>query len=204
MAFQWAAPVASIINFGEIKVGSGGSAFLIAEKIENHGVLMAPDGTLGLYAGKQVLMSERPDGRGLSVEVRLPEGSVDNQGQLVADAGSILVHAQTVNQNGLVQANSVRERNGVIELLASDSVSLGANSVVAAEGDARVRQPWRADHGQVRRHVRRCRGLARFGRGGRPRRPRRPGGAFRALHGGHPFLRGRPGAPRLRRRFAPD
>ena len=134
--FSGPPPAASIVNYGEIKVSPGGSAFLIAEKVENHGVLMAPDGTLGLYAGKQVLMSERPDGRGLSVEVRLPEGSVDNQGKLVADAGSILVHAQTVNQNGLLQANSVRQQNGVIELVASDSVSLGANSVIAAEGDA--------------------------------------------------------------------
>ena len=133
--FSGPPPSASIINFGEIKVNSGGSAFLIAEKVENHGVLMAPDGTLGLYAGKEVLMSERPDGRGLSVEVTLPEGSVDNQGKLVADAGSILLRAQTINQNGLLQANSIRQQNGVIELVASDSVNLGANSVITAQGD---------------------------------------------------------------------
>ena len=139
--FNGPPPAASIVNYGEIKVGSGGSAFLIAEKIENHGVLMAPDGTLGLYAGKKVLMSERPDGRGLSVEVQLPEGSVDNQGKLVADAGSILVQAQTVNQNGIVQANSVREHNGVIELVASQSVNLGPTSVLTAEGDATALSP---------------------------------------------------------------
>ena len=133
--FSGPPPAASIVNYGEIKVSSGGSAFLIAEKIENHGVLMAPDGTLGLYAGKNVLMSERPDGRGLSVQVQLPEGSVDNQGRLVADAGSILIHGQTVNQNGILQANSVQERNGVIELRASDTVNLGANSLIAAQGD---------------------------------------------------------------------
>ena len=133
--FSGPPPAASVINYGQIRVNSGGSAFLIAEKVENHGLLVAPDGTLGLYAGKQVLMSERPDGRGLSVEVRLPEGSVDNQGRLVADGGSILIHAQTVNQNGLLQANSVRDRNGVIELLATDSVNLGANSLISAQGD---------------------------------------------------------------------
>ena len=134
--FSGPPPAASIVNYGEIRVHSGSSAFLIAEKIENHGLLMAPDGTLGLYAGKEVLMSERPDGRGLSVQVQLPEGSVDNQGKLVADGGSILIHAQTVNQNGILQANSVRDRNGVIELLASDSVNLGANSLITAQGDA--------------------------------------------------------------------
>src|SRR6185369_3226295 len=94
--FNGPPPLASIVNYGEIKVNSGGSAFLIAEKIENHGVLMAPDGTLGLYAGKEVLISERPDGRGLSAQVDLPEGSVDNQGKLIADGGSIFLHARTV------------------------------------------------------------------------------------------------------------
>ena len=121
-------PLASIVNYGEIRAQSGGSIFMVAEKIENHGVLSAPDGTLGLYAGKDVLISERPDGRGLSAHVRLPEGSVDNTGRLIADAGSIALHAQVVNNDGIVQANSIRERNGVIELVASGKIELGAHS----------------------------------------------------------------------------
>ncbi|WP_160164651.1 filamentous hemagglutinin N-terminal domain-containing protein [Pedosphaera parvula] len=129
-------PVASIINYGQIQTASGGSLFMVAEKIENHGILSAPDGTLGLYAGKNVLISERPDGRGLSVHVELPEGSVDNTGKLVADAGTIALSAKVVNQNGLIQANSVRERNGVVELVASEAVNLGEQSVVSAAGDA--------------------------------------------------------------------
>ena len=139
--FNGAPPTASIINYGQIKVAQGGSLFLVAEKIQNHGVLMAPDGTLGLYAGKEVLLSERPDGRGLSAKVTLPEGSIDNTGRLIADAGTIALHAQVVNQNGLVQANSVRERNGVIELLASESINLGPHSELRADGDAAAASP---------------------------------------------------------------
>src|ERR1041385_5471761 len=134
--FNGTPPLASIINYGEIKAQSGGSLFMVAEKIENHGVLSAPDGTLGLYAGKEVLISERPDGRGISASVKLPEGSIDNTGKLIADAGSIALHASVVNNSGLVQANSVRERNGVIELVASEGVTLDAASVVQASGDA--------------------------------------------------------------------
>ena len=78
--FNGAPPAASIINYGQITAASGGSLFLVAEKIQNHGVLTAPDGTLGLYAGKEVLISERPDGRGLSAKVALPAGSIDNTG----------------------------------------------------------------------------------------------------------------------------
>ncbi len=70
---------------------------------------MAPDGTLGLYAGKEVLMSERPDGRGVSMKVNLPDGSVDNYGKLIADGGTIALNAQVVNQNGIVQADSMRK-----------------------------------------------------------------------------------------------
>ncbi len=77
-----------------------------------------------------------PDGRSLSAKVTLPQGSVDNEGKLIADGGTIAALAHTVNNNGLVQANSVRNNNGVIELLASDSVNLGADSVISAQGNS--------------------------------------------------------------------
>jgi len=128
-------PLASIVNYGQIQVGAGKSLFLIAENIENHGDLAAPDGDVGLYAGDSVLVSERPDGRGLSAVVQLPAGSVDNFGRVTADGGSIIMQAQVVNQNGILQANSVAEKNGVIELVASDELNLGASSQILARGD---------------------------------------------------------------------
>src|SRR6267378_3546087 len=47
--YQGPPPAANIINYGEIKAHSGGSLFLIAEGIENHGLLSAPDGKIELY-----------------------------------------------------------------------------------------------------------------------------------------------------------
>jgi len=67
--------------------------------------------------------------------VKLPTGSVNNSGQLVADAGTILACAQVVNQSGIVEANSVQSVNGIIELDASSSLTLGANSQITANGD---------------------------------------------------------------------
>ena len=128
-------PLASIVNYGQVKVGEGKSLYLIAEQIENHGELTAPGGDVGLYAGQEVLLSERADGRGFSANVKLPSGSVNNFGQITADAGAIALQAQVVNQNGLIQANSVQNVNGVIELVAGDSLNLGANSVISARGD---------------------------------------------------------------------
>src|SRR6267142_2489523 len=134
-------PTAKIINYGHLDVGQGGSAFLISNEIENHGSITAQEGQIGLFAGKQVLLSQRPDGRGLSARVTLPQGSVSNDGELIADAGTIAMHAQMVNQGGLVQANSVRENNGVIELIASDAINLGPNSILSAQGDTQTTSP---------------------------------------------------------------
>ncbi len=131
-------PLAKIVNYGQIKVGTEKSLYLIAEQIENHGELSAPDGDVGLYAGQSVLVSERPDGRGLSATMRLPGGSVNNYGQITASAGTIALQAQVVNQNGLIQADSVQNHNGVIELVASESLNLGANSQILARGDDSV------------------------------------------------------------------
>jgi filamentous hemagglutinin family protein len=129
-------PTAKIINYGQISIGNHGSAYLIANDIENNGSISAPGGNIGLYAGQQVLLSDRPDGRGLSAAVTLPQGSVDNSGKLVADAGTIALNARVVNQGGLIQANSIQEQNGVIELVAGDSLNLSASSVISAKGDS--------------------------------------------------------------------
>ncbi len=123
-----------IINYGRLETADGGSLFLIAREIENKGSLSAQGGTVGLLSAQEVMISERPDGRGLSVKVNVPKGTVDNSGRIQADAGRVLMHASVVNQRGVVQANSIRERNGVIEIFASDTIGLSAGSKVAADG----------------------------------------------------------------------
>jgi len=133
--FNGPPPLASIVNYGQIQVGNGGSAFLIADKVENHGDIEAPGGSVGLASGQTVLLSERPDGRGMSMEVTLPKGSVNNYGTIVADGGTIAMNARVVNQDGFVQANSVRDHDGTIELVAADQLTLGENSRISARGD---------------------------------------------------------------------
>ena len=134
-SFDTPPPTAKIINYGQINIAGGGAAYLIANDVENNGTISAPGGKIGLYAGERVLVSTSPDGRGLSAQATIPQGLVDNNGNLVADAGSIALQAQMVNQNGLIQANSAKEVNGTIELVGGNSVSLGANSVISAQGD---------------------------------------------------------------------
>jgi len=128
-------PLASIVNYGQIAAGSGHGLFLIAEQINNQGTLNVPGGQVGLYAGESVLLSERPDGRGVSANVTIPTGSIDNCGKITVNAGEIALDAQVVNQNGIIQADSVQNQNGIISLVASDQLNLGANSQILARGD---------------------------------------------------------------------
>jgi filamentous hemagglutinin family protein len=140
-SFDGPPAAAPIVNYGHLQTASGGSLFLIAKQIDNQGTIQAPGGMAALVAGQQVLLSDRPNGLGLSAPVQLPAGSVDNQGRIVADAGQVLLQAQTVNNSGVIQANSVREKNGVIELYASDEVQLAGTSVIQANGDAEGTSP---------------------------------------------------------------
>ncbi len=133
--FSGMPPLASIVNYGQIQVGQGRSLFLIAEDIKNYGTLNAPQGNIELAGGQEVLVSDSPDGRGLSAKVQMPEGSVDNFGNITADAGTIALQAKVVNEDGIIQANSVQNEGGVIELTASDDLTLGANSQISANGD---------------------------------------------------------------------
>ncbi len=133
--FSGPPPSAQIVNYGQIQVGTGKSLFLIAADIENHGALNAPGGSVDLAAGQSVLVSESPDGRGLSAVVTLPQGTVDNFGRITAAGGDIMMQAKVVNQGGLVQADSVQNQNGVISLVASETLSLGASSQILARGD---------------------------------------------------------------------
>ena len=137
-AVDLAPPTARIVNYGTITVGKGGAAFLLGMDIENHGTIQAPGGTVGLYGGEEVVVSERPDGRGLSARVQLPAGTIRNAGRLMADAGMVALHSQVVNQDGLIQANSVRENHGVIEIVAADAITLEAHSTLEAKGDSGV------------------------------------------------------------------
>jgi filamentous hemagglutinin family protein len=133
--FNGPPPRAAIVNYGRLQVGESGSLFLIGDHIANHGALSAPGGSVRLEAGSSVLLSQRPDGLSLSSAVRLPAGSIDNTGRVTADAGSIALHAAVVNQSGLLQTDSIRERNGIIEVGATDTLNLGETSHISARGD---------------------------------------------------------------------
>lgn len=121
-------------NEGEITAGSFG-AYLFAHNVENAGIIRSAGGHIALAAGASAYLSNRPDGRGLFVEVNAPTGQATNLKDLVADGGQVSLFGKVVNQSGLIQANSVREVNGRVELIASEAVTLADGSRILAKGE---------------------------------------------------------------------
>ena len=120
-------------NAGTIH-GNYDGVYLLAPNVENTGVITSPGGNIVLAAGATAYLSNRPDGRGFLAEIKAPAGQAVNVKDLIADGGNITLAGRVVNQEGLVQANSVREKNGKIELYASETLTLKAGSQTLAKG----------------------------------------------------------------------
>ena len=108
--------------------------YLLAPNVENSGVITSPGGNIVLAAGAKAYLSNRPDGRGFFAELSNPLGQAVNLKDLIADGGNITLAGRVVNQAGLIQANSVRERNGKIEIYASETLTLKSSSQTIAKG----------------------------------------------------------------------
>jgi filamentous hemagglutinin family protein len=120
-------------NAGTIQ-GQYGGVYLLAPNVENSGIITSPQGNIVLAAGAKAYLSNRPDGRGFLAELSNPLGQAVNVKDLIADGGNITLAGRVVNQSGLIQANSVREKNGKIELYASEALTLKAGSQTFAKG----------------------------------------------------------------------
>jgi len=131
--FQGTGVEGTVKNMGTIQ-GSHDGVYLLAPNVENSGVITSPGGNIVLAAGAKAFLSSRPDGRGFLAELSNPLGQSANLKDLIADGGMITMAGRVVNQTGLIRADSVREQNGKIELLASEAVTLQDGSRTLARG----------------------------------------------------------------------
>ncbi|MCG3175158.1 MAG: hypothetical protein MOGMAGMI_00080 [Candidatus Omnitrophica bacterium] len=132
--FFQSGPAASVVNDGVITTGEGG-AYLLGGAVLNRGTILSRAGHVELAAGSRMTLALDPQGY-LSVavteEVREavegPEGRLSaaaaNTGTLRADGGVVVLTAETVgavfdhavNQEGLIEADTVGTREGRIFL----------------------------------------------------------------------------------------
>ncbi len=117
----------AVINHGTITSAPGGYVALLGRQVSNQGTISAPGGTAALGAGSAVSLSFDAS-RLLSMRVDQSTFTTlaENKQLIVADGGQVLMSAgaknsllaSVVNNTGVVQAQTVANRNGQIVLLA--------------------------------------------------------------------------------------
>ncbi|MGU3497155.1 GLUG motif-containing protein, partial [Xanthobacteraceae bacterium A53D] len=128
---------ASVINYGTI--GSlGGDVALIARKVENAGTITAPEGTVGLAAGYEVLVRDAAlsDGKivvrvgGADTEAKTSGVIRATEVELKANGGN--VYALAGNTSSVTKATGVATRGGRIFLTAGDGGTVEVSQTVVA------------------------------------------------------------------------
>ncbi|MES2510367.1 MAG: filamentous hemagglutinin N-terminal domain-containing protein [Pseudomonadota bacterium] len=127
----------SIVNRGTISAADGGYVALLGKSVSNQGVISAKLGSVALAAGNAITMDVTGDGLlNISVAQGAVNALVENGGMIQADGGRVLLTAQAagnllhtvVNNTGLIQAQTIVNRNGTILLLGdmqSGTMSVG-------------------------------------------------------------------------------
>lgn len=117
---------ASVSNEGEIRVAEGGVLALIAPVVTNTGTLAATQGSVLMAAADAVSVTLQD---GSLVSYTLDKGNlqalVDNGGIIQAEGGHVVLTAKgldalskaVVNHSGVIEAQTVSTKNGVVELL---------------------------------------------------------------------------------------
>ncbi len=136
----------SIINQGTINATDGGYVALMGRNVSNQGVISARLGSVALAAGEAVTLDVAGDGMlNVSVSKGAVNALVENGGLIRADGGQVLLTAQAagsllhtvVNNTGVIQAQTIENRNGTILLLGdmqTGSVNVGGTLDASAPG----------------------------------------------------------------------
>jgi len=142
-------PDASIVNQGRITATSGGFAALVAPGVRNSGTITATLGTVTLAAGNTfsldmygdrlitLAVNDQIASKVIDVATGKPLTSlVTNDGRIRANGGRVELTAaaartvvdSVINTSGIIQANSIGRRNGMIVLGGATSSSKGAGA----------------------------------------------------------------------------
>src|SRR6266516_2437182 len=148
-------PDASIVNQGRITASSGGFAALVAPGVRNSGTITATLGTVALASGNSFTLDMYGDklvtlavndqiaSKVIDVATGRPLKSlVSNEGKIRANGGRVELTAaaaravvdSVINTSGVIKANSIGRRNGMIVLSAATSASKPADASGRAGG----------------------------------------------------------------------
>jgi filamentous hemagglutinin family protein len=142
-------PDASIVNQGRITAASGGFAALVAPGVRNSGTITATLGTVALVSGNSftldlygdklitLAVNDQIASKVIDVATGRPLKSlVSNEGKIRANGGRVELTAaaartvvdSVINTSGVITANSIGRRNGMIVLSAATGASKPAGA----------------------------------------------------------------------------
>ncbi|MBP7216198.1 MAG: filamentous hemagglutinin N-terminal domain-containing protein [Candidatus Omnitrophica bacterium] len=141
----------SIINEGSLVAKEKGSIALLARHIENQGTIEAKLGTVLLASGNKITLSLDQSNlisfaidEALQQQLEGIDTGIANEGTILADGGRVTIEVATVkdilknsiNQQGIIRANSIKHHNGSIELVATNTIVNTGTLDVSSNEDA--------------------------------------------------------------------
>jgi len=158
-----------IINQGNIVIKNGGYACLLSQSVQNEGIIQAELGTVVLASGQKLTLAldDLNDisvviDEGVKNEVFGPDGekldsAVKNSGTISADGGKVILTAKvlnkvfdySINNTGIVQAKSLVNNNGVVELVAEGAPIYNIGKVEAGEVRVETKQADVINKGEI-------------------------------------------------------
>lgn len=129
----------NVSNLGTLKVSDGGYLVLLGKEVSNSGTLTANRGSVVMASADSAILDFY--GNGL-VKAKLSgdalQAVVNQSGNIQANGGAIQLatnsRSSAVNVSGLVQANSLVERNGVIRLEGGSRAKVAVSGIVSTSG----------------------------------------------------------------------
>jgi len=133
-----------VVNEGSLRAAEGGYVALLGRQVTNAGRIEAPRGSVALAAGEQVSLRLEENGLvDVSVDRATLDALVENHGAIRADGGAVLLTARArdalldtvVNNDGVIEANSVGSVGGVVRLGGGEDGVVQAGGTIDARGD---------------------------------------------------------------------
>ncbi|MGB7404021.1 MAG: filamentous hemagglutinin N-terminal domain-containing protein [Arcobacter sp.] len=133
----------SIINQGTIEVINNGSVILASNEVVNDGTIKAIKGSVHLVGSDSYSINLNGNSLvNLTVDKGVLDAMVSNSGKIIADGGNIYLTTNAVdellkgvvNNTGIIEANSIDDITGYVELFAHGGEALVDGDITAKGG----------------------------------------------------------------------